>query len=292
MKNIINYYYNLIINEYKKANDKFIFNIDKTKYEFIIFNGDINKLYEIYFIVKNSKNYCHEIVLNKDNSIFTLYNNNLYILIKENISINDKVDIKEIVQYTILTSIEGKIHWKELWEKKIDYYEYQMSQISFKYPIIKECFNYYIGLAENAINLLNYIEKKDIPYYICHKRIEYNQTLEEFFNPISLTLDSWVRDICEYIKNNYFNEEIDEEKILSLINNFNFSYTDSLLFISRLLYPSYFFDLYDQIIQNNISEEKIKKYIKKNTAYEVFLNKIYQLLRNKYALPVIEWLYS
>ena len=42
-----------------------------------------------------------------------------------------------------------------MWIRKIDYFEYQISQFGKKYPIIRESFNYYVGLAENGISLLN-----------------------------------------------------------------------------------------------------------------------------------------
>ena len=70
----------------------------------------------------------------------------------------------------------------------------------------------------------------------------------------------------------------------------NFNYSESLMFFARLLYPSYYFDMYDQIIQNKISEEKINFYIKKNSYYEEFLKIIYKYLKNKFKVPEIEWL--
>ena len=82
------------------------------------------------------------------------------------------------------------IDWKKLWEEKIDYYEYQMSQLSSKYILLKNSFDYYVGLSENAISLLNYIKEKDIRFYICHKRINNNEKLDNFFNPTNFVVDS------------------------------------------------------------------------------------------------------
>ena len=38
-----------------------------------------------------------------------------------------------------------------------DYYEMQLEEVGIKYPILKQSFNYYLGLSEIAINLLNYL---------------------------------------------------------------------------------------------------------------------------------------
>lgn len=290
MKNLINYYYNLFITEFKKVKDKFTFQINDKNYEFIPFLDDPKTFYENYLILKNNNIYCHEVLINKDNSIITEYNNKPYILIKENINIDKYVDINEIISYDILVNKDQTLNWKNLWKEKIDYYEYQMSQISFKYPILKKSFDYYIGLTETAISLLNYINNSEISFYICHKRITYNEKLYEFFNPIELIIDNRTRDIAEYIKMNYLYEKLNISEVCRIIDYFNFNFSESLLFLSRLIYPSYYFDMYDEIIQEKISEEKILYYIKKSSRYEELLKQTYIYLKNKYLIPEIEWL--
>lgn len=290
MKNLINYYYGLLVNNFKKINEKYIFEIDNINYEFIPFYGDVNQFYKNYLLLINNNKYCHEIIFNKDRNFLTLYNNIFYVLIKKNICIDKKVDLNEILSYDIPVHKEKNSNWKQLWKDKIDYYEYQMSQLAVKYKILKKSFDYYIGLSESAISLLNYIQEKEIKYYVCHKRINLNENLDEFFNPANIIIDNRTRDIAEYIKINYLNKKINEKQIFCYLDTINFSYEESLMFLSRLLYPSYYFDIYDQIIQEQISEEKIKPYIEKNTDYEVFLKKIYNYIKNKYKIPEIEWL--
>ena len=60
--------------------------------------------------------------------------------------------------------------------------------------------------------------------------------------------------------------------------------------MARLLYPSYYFDMYDEIIQDKLSEDKIDVYIKKNLNYETFLKQVYGYLKNRHNIPEIEWL--
>lgn len=290
MKNLINYYYNLLVNNFKKVDEKFIFVLDNINYEFIPFYGDINQFYKNYMLLINKNKYCHQVIFNKDKSLLTFYNNKPYMLIKKNISIKKYVDIQEIINYDIPIYNENKINWKKLWKDKIDYYEYQMSQLGIKYKILRRSFDYYIGLSESAISLLNYVNYENIKYYICHKRINLNERLDEFLNPINIIIDNRTRDVAEYIKINYLNETIKINEVLNELDNINFDYSESLLLLSRLLYPSYYFDLYDQIIQDKLREDKINFYIKKNSEYEEFLKKIYSYLKNKYKIPEIEWL--
>lgn len=290
MKNLINYYYNLVINDFKKVNDRFIFCVDNKNYEFIPFYGDINKFYSNYLTIINNNIYCHEVIFNKDKNIVIFYNNKPYLLLRKNVIINKKVDLNEIFNYDVAVQGNYSLNWKKLWMDKIDYYEYQMSQLAIKYKILKKSFDYYVGLSECAINLLNFIDEKEIQYYICHRRITENEKLDDFFNPLNIVIDSRVRDIAEYTKTNFFSNDVDIKNIINYLDNLNFSYIDSLLFLTRMLYPSYYFDMYDQIIQEKISEEKINFYIKKNTSYEVFLKKIYDYIKSKYKIPEIEWL--
>ena len=290
MKNLINYYYNLLVSDFKKVNDRFIFKIDGKNYELVPFYGEINEFYKNYVTLINNNKYCHEVILNKDKSFLTFHNNKAYILIKENINIEKNVDINEIISYDILVKGDYSLNWKNLWKEKVDYYEYQINQLSFKHQALKDSFNYYVGLTECAISLLNYVDNSKIYYYISHKRINYNESLSEFFNPLNITIDSRVRDIAEYIKINYINERLDIKEIYFYLDRLNFDYVESILLLSRLLYPSYYFDIYDEIIQERISEDKIDIYIKKNTAYEIFLKQVYSYLRVRYNIPEIEWL--
>lgn len=290
MKNLINYYYNLNIKSFKKTDGKFVFEIDNKFYEFIPFYGDVNTFYKNYLIVLDSNKYCHEIVLNNQKNILTFYDGKPYLLLRKKLSIDNKVDLNEIITYAVPVYSESKPDWKKLWKQKIDYYEYQMSQLSHKYKLLKNSFDYYVGLSENAISLLNYIKEKDIRFYICHKRINNNEKLDNFFNPTNFVVDSLGRDVAEYIKANFFESNIELQMVYNCIDKLSFDGSEFILFFARLMYPSYYFDVYDRIIQGSVAEEQIELYIKKNAPYEAFLKKIYNYLKLKFVFPEIEWL--
>ena len=290
MKNTIEYYYNLIIHDFKKSNETFTFEINKKTYSFVPFYGNFDLIFDCYNELNQKNKYCHEILFNKYKSAITQYNGRQYILIKKNLVINKKIDLKEIINYDIPVNSRNYYSLKTLLKEKIDYYEYQMSQLSFKFPILKKSFNYYVGLTETSISLLNYVSDRKINLYVCHKRIKYKEKVEELFNPLEFVVDNRTRDIAEYIKINYLNEDISINKIYQSIDYLNFNYDETILFLSRLIYPSYYFDLYDQIIQGNIREDKILLYIYENVKYEEFLKKIYLHLNKKNSLPNIDWL--
>lgn len=293
MKNLINYYYNMIVNDFKKIDNYYLFEIDNVKYMFLEYDGNVDELYKIYTIVLNNNKYCHEIIINKDNRIVTFYQNKPYILIKKNIYLNNFVTLAEIANYDVPIYImvrAGKVVWDELWMNKIDYYEYQMYELGNKYPKLKLSFNYYVGLSECAINLFKYINNNNIRFFITHKRIMYKEKMDEFLNPINLMIDTRVRDIAEYFKINYINRNIKVDDIIRQIDVLDLDYNECILLLSRLIYPSYYFDIYDQIIQEKIDEEKIDFYIEKNVYYETFLKDIYKYLKSKYKIPNIEWL--
>lgn len=290
MKNLLNYYYNLNVKEFRKIGESFIFNIDNIQYCFLPIYREINEFYKIYSIISRNNIYCHQIINNKDNSIITFNNNNPYILLKKNMCSSSLINLNDVLSYSINIYEDYRLNWKNLWKNKIDYYEYQISQLGFEYKILKESFSYYAGISEIAINLLNYVDEKNIKPSISHIRINYKEDIDEFLNPLNIIMDSRIRDISEYIKINYIFEEYHLNHILyNMLPLINMNNDEAILLLARLLYPSYYFDLYDKIIQKKINEDKINYYIKKNVQYETFLKGIYNYLKKTYRIPEIDW---
>lgn len=287
MKNVINYYYGIIVNELKKRQSSFIFNINNNEYEFVEYYGDINKLINIYSILKVYRKEVSEIISNKRNSIVTYYENKPYILLKKINIRNKEIELSDIASYDSNIYIKEELNWKKLWIGKLDYYEMQLGEIGINYPILNKSFNYYLGLSEIAINLLNYVNTKSLNYYISHKRLE---TSEDMFNPLNIIIDSRVRDIAEYIKVKYFYEGIEVIQLKQFIINSMFSKDEILLLLARLIYPSYYFDIYEKVFIDNEGEKELNKIIKKNADYEAFLKDIYNNIKQFYSIPQIEFL--
>ncbi len=306
MKNTILYYYNLDPNDIHQQNDIYFFKVNNVRffmYPLLRSNEELSSLYKIDLELSNRNVPVHKIILNKDNNIITIVDNKPYILIRSFVKKNDYInmeDLFDLAKKTIIIKEDinlDKTNWPFLWEKKNDYLEYQISQFGIKFPVICECFSYYIGLAENAIlyarnTMAELKPDKSDRVVISHRRINHKSTLFDLYNPLEFVIDYEVRDVAEYIKFKFFyNKKNLWEEIKFYIDSANLSNFGVRMLFARLLYPTYFFDLYDEIIDSESgNEEKIVLINKKQEEYEDFLSDIYHFLSLKYYIPPIEWL--
>lgn len=287
MKNTINYFYDIVIDEFKKSDTSFIFYYKGLVFEFVEYYGELNKLLNIYSVLKSYHKETDEIIVNNRNEFVTYYDNKPYILLKKANVNNNLLSLNDIFYFDNIVYINEKIVWKELWIQKLDYYEYQLNEVGIKYPYLKESFYYYLGLSECAIELLNYVNYDNINIYISHRRLERKKDL---YNLLNIVFDSRSRDFAEYIKIKYINEEINFEEIIIMLDNLNLTKDEVILFLSRLIFPTYYFDIYEQVYMGKKNEKDIKKIVIKNNYYEEFLKKIYLFLRTKYNIPYIDFL--
>lgn len=300
MKNIINYYYNLNLIDIYDVGDKYFFNINNRNYVFLLFDRPIEDapmVYNLYLILKERNIFVNDILTNKDNQIITIVNNIPYILIRDNTK-NKSININDIlyIQNNTVNIINNKKlfrnDWISMWCKKIDYYESQMGEISKKYPVINNTIDYYIGLGENAIEYLVYNTYKINNLCLSHKRIDINKGSFDFYNPSNFIIDSRVRDFSEYIKNLFFMDKINFEILKNYLDYINFTKDEYILFISRLLFPTFYFDQYDNIINYGNDENIIKNIISKTPYYIKFIRSImiYIIYNKRVNIPVIEWI--
>ena len=291
MKNTINYYYNLNINTIHQKDKNYYFKVDNKNY-LLLKCTNIEELDDIYRLNMYLSQILpvNRIVLNVNNEVITKINDSNYLLL-ELFSNNNKINLNNIIELSnirIPISVDKlkRNDWYNLWVKKIDYFEYQLSQIGKKYPLIRESFNYYIGLAENAIILVNNIDFNNIPLGLSHRRIT-NMSFN-LYNPLNIVIDARIRDVCEYFKFCFFNN-IDISMELELFLSYNsFNIDEAKLFLARMFFPTYYFDLYEKIIDNEIDESEIKKVIIKADNYEKILKQVYYHFKNNQIN--IEWL--
>lgn len=295
MKETIKFYYDTYIKELYEINNGYYFYLNNYKYYFIEFNRDIREI-DILFKLSNelyNKNILVDtFILNKDNKVLTNIQNKNYVLLRVNSIENDKYNLKDIIKFNNLYTSNTKIEpWSTLWINKIDAFEEKISELNNDYPIIQSSFDYYIGLAENAISYVNdtFIEENNFKINLNHKRIKgaYQGYVN---NPLTFTFDYRVRDIAEYIKYNYFNNTINYDEIEEVILNSDLNKGELRLLVGRLLYPSYYLDTIKDIFIYEKNEEDLNKYINKINDYELFLQDIYITIKRKYEIPPIEWL--
>ena len=302
MKNTLNYYYNIRIDNLIKSNKDYYFYINNEEYHLIKYNRPIEDaplIYNLNIQMLKRNAIVHSIILNKDNQVTTIINNEAYVLIKLCNYKNNKVNISDInYMQNITYNIEYnksllRDNWVKLWSEKIDYYEYQINQLGKEYPLLCDSLSYFIGLGENAISYLVYNVKNEKEILVTsHKRIKVEDGSFEFYNPLNFIIDNRIRDVSEYIKESFFLDSFNSNELKMYLDNINFSKEEYIYLFSRLLFPTYYFDKYDEIINNNKSEKIIIPILNKIKNYEHFLMSIYKYIiyEKKVQIEPIEWL--
>lgn len=300
MKNIINYFYNLNITKLTNKDNIYSFYDNDELYHFYIYNNNIKNLDLTKDIDDSLKKdtLIHEIIINKDNSIITYYNNIPYILCKINININKPITLGEINYLSskvIITNSKITYHsWQDLWSIKMDYLEKVINENGKKYPIIVDSFNYFVGMAENAISYYNNLSNKEVDnnsLVISHRIININDTVYAIYDPVNIIIDHKARDIAEYIKYSFFSDNTNIFKELNVYFKYNY-YTkdDVVMLLARVLYPSFYFNMYEDIMINSKEEKIITNITSKLDKYELYLTRVFKYFNNFYNLPVPEWL--
>lgn len=294
------YYYQLNPINIHQKNRKFYFYIDQTLYVLLPCERQPEKvqvLYELGTYLNHTNYQCHELVINQFQQIITEINHIPYVLLRVFIQKNQIVTLDEIALFGYVPiditrfSILRRDNWQELWENKIDYLEYQVSQFGKKYPLIRESFSYYVGLTETAILFLKLIQKEENSrIVIAHHRLQVQDTLFSFYNPLNFVLDYKVRDAAEYLKDAFFQGKDILNQIPSYIQSQGYTIFDCQMFFARMLYPSYYFDAYDQVLHNHVSQEHMKYILNRCESYQQFLRELYFYLKSIIPMPEIEWL--
>ncbi len=303
MKESIEQNYNITLDYINDENNNYSFKYKNEDYIFTFFNRGKNELDEIIKCNEELKKMNIKTLLfvpNKFNNIITTINETNYVLLHVPNNYKQEVDLTEIIgnnkklvlkhNYTNLY----RNNWANLWSEKLDYYEYQIRELGKDKDVILDTFGYYEAMAINAISLINnnnyvFDEQKD-KLTLSHRRIFFPNYKLNFYNPLNYIFDLEIRDIAEYIKTDFFygtEAYLDLKTFLNSVRLSNYSYQ---MFYARLLYPSYYFDIYDKIMNKQKDQQEMLNIISKSQDYEMFLKKAY-LEISKYAkIDKIPWL--
>lgn len=305
MKETIRFFYNIEVDDIEEKEGKYHFFYHNRDYFFVYYNRAPEELNDILLVCKNMKDKgidCHDIILNKDGQVLTKVADFDYILLAIS-NAEDKfdiIDIREMNKKLILGNQNSKLYrnnWGLLWSKKIDYFEYQIRELGSEKYTVLESFSYYIGLAENAISYVNKVNANyQKSFYdkvvLSHRRIFYPNVKLNYLNPLAFIFDLEVRDIAEYLKALFFAEsDIDalEELNLYLKTTPLTLYSYEMLY-ARLLYPSYYFDIYEEVMNKEKDEKALIPIITKVNDYEQFLKKAYLEISKYAAIEKIDWI--
>lgn len=298
MKNIIEFYYNIRIDEIHNKDDYYFFVLNKNHYIFKPYFDDIDKILDIYKLNRllSERTNIDNIILNRYGNPITKVNNSFYVLILSNnrnnftlADISNMANVSDINNQP-LNKLERN-NWEILWANKIDYFEMQVHENAKKYPLIRESFDYFIGLSENAISYLVNTKREVSPTIYDMKVISHNSLDNSLYDPSNIILDHKARDVAEYIKMSFFNNNLNIFKELEEYFHYNYYsiYGIRVLF-ARILYPSFYFDLYDGIISGKKDEKQLNMIIDKINDYEIYLYNVYLFLKRFYDIPMVDWL--
>lgn len=304
MKETLEYYYGLDIESIEELDGKYHFKIENQDYFFVFYNRGIEELEDIINVsnemVKKGIN-VHKILINRNNSFLTKVGEYNYILFAVS-NLNEEYDIFDMVKISeklVLNNNKSNLYrnnWGTLWSEKIDYFEYQVRELSIEKDVVKNSFSYYVGMAENAISYVNNTNMKyggdAYRIVLSHRRVFYPNYKLNYLNPLSFVFDLEVRDIAEYLKAMFFKKDISFclDELSSYLKIRHLSLYEYQMLYARLLYPTYYFDVYESVMNKNGNEEELVNIIKKCDSYEEFLKNAY-LEISKYAkIDKIEWI--
>ncbi len=268
--NLISFLYDIKVEVVRKSNNSYIFLYNDDFYIFKKCNLREDYLMYIYNYINDSNTLYHNIVKNRHNKYVSSYNNENYILMKIKFNINRMLLLDDIYlsgAHHVSYMRKNDFNWTKLWKLKIDQVEYFINNYQQLNISSLAIINYYLGLSEVAISFFDTIKLDDyIPVSLSHNRIENNSDLYDYYSVTNVIFDHVTRDMGEYIKNYiYCNNSInmDNYQVLKRLN-----INDKYMLISRILFPSYFFDVFDDFVLNERDFVDFDKYFSCMDIYE------------------------
>lgn len=303
MKETIEYYYNIEIEYLEEFDGKYHFKFNNQDYFFVFYNRREEELEDIINVIREmiSKGInVNEVLINRNGSYLTKVGEYNYILFRvSNIYYEyDIFDMDSMSKKLILNNSVSSLYrnnWGKLWSEKVDYFEMQVRELGLELEVIKNSFSYYIGLAENAISYVNNANLKNREEYkitLAHRRVFYPNYKLNYLNPLSFVFDLRVRDIAEYLKSMFFKEGISYtlEELRTYLKIAHLSLYECEMLYARMLYPTYYFDLYDEVINKGIDEDILINVIKNSSLFEEFLGNVYIEIKKYADIDRVDWL--
>lgn len=291
MKNVIYNYYDILVDELNKSDNNYFFYFNNELFLFYLVLNDISLVENIYKYVIENNIESFKIVLNKEGNLFADVDKKKYVLLKVKGILKYEVKFDEFKYYPVNSN---GVNWGNLWGERLDYYEVQIRELGIKYQTVLNSFGMFSGLAENAILYFNMTMEKfndmDSNVGIVHNRVKYPCYLIDYYNPVNFVIDYSVRDIAEYIKSYVVSDDFDIDNVVVLINRMNLNDLMFNLLYARLLYPTFYFDIFDKVILEDGKDSDVVPILNKVDSYLSMLKILYQKFNNEYHMFRIEWL--
>ena len=297
MDNLLSYYYNIKESEIIPMEGNYLI-LDNNDYSYLLkkINKNNNINYAINILTKlNNSNFYGSILKNVQGGYISNYDNKNYVLIELKGVINEEILLKDIVHNNLkYRNIGNKyIDLIDLWSKKIDYLEYQISELAKDNQIILNSFSFFVGLGENAISFINInnINYNNVHKTLSHTRIKNRELYLDYYNPLNILIDYDIRDYAEYIKAKILINDDILKDINYILDNANLSVDDIKLLYARIMFPTLYFDEIENVLIDKKNEEQLELYIDNINNYLNCLNDIYiEIKKRGIFLDIPKWL--
>lgn len=283
MKEFIEYNYDLRCDDLTILNNLLYFKYLDKFYIISNFNRDEVEFEKVLnYLISNNLKFL-KVVMNKKGSYISEFNGKKYVVMESDCE-------NEIIDFPICIGglINENNYWNVIWENRVVQLEKHKSELSLNKDIFY-ILNYYIGLIEICIynyNLLirKYGQKNGLS--IQHNRIEFPMYSFSYYNPVNYLFDFEFRDFAEYLKMRFFYSDFSTDEAISVIDNYNFDNFSINMFFVRLIYPTYFLELYDMQNKNNVYSDLFYDLLKKSSQYENFILKLIAAMSSKYEIII------
>lgn len=298
MKNFINYFYNIFPTKIFTENEYCYFFVKNSKIYVKKYYENANELENLLSIsntLYENGVFVNTFIFNNKKECYTKKDKDNIILLKVNDTEDELLEITDILNFhkVVIPEINDmkELNIYSIWAENVDKLEEKMIEYNKEYPIIQNSINYYIGLSENAIQLMNESKKiKNNKIALSHN-IKFNlYSKKELYNPLNFVVANPLFDVANYIKYKFFKDIINYDEVESIILNNIYDEYDIQYFFSNLLFPNYYFDTVKDIIDNDKKEKELNNFINKINKYELFLYECKEIIKKKYNFPNISWI--
>lgn len=286
--------YNIKIKKiYRNLSDYYFFTSEDKIYIKFLSNKEVEKLnsaVEISNDIYNKNRLSQTLLITIDKKYISEYKNKKMALLKANKAENIEIDFNNIIDTDEIKNVNvmNKYDLINEWKTEIDNIERKLIEFNKEYPIIMKYINYYIGLGENAIQILSQMsdETRSGEKFLGHNIDENKYNMINFTNPFNYIKTFKEYDLANFLKYEFYNEkisyqEIDKfEKILEQEIN-------KEVFLAIIIFPKEIFDITKKILGENAEEKNIAIYTNKIQKFESFINYIQKyIIKETY----IKWL--
>ena len=144
-------------------------------------------------------------------------------------------------------------------------------------------FNYFYELSNIALKMIKNINFNNLTYGLSFNRFYKVNLLYDLYNKNNYKIGPIVNSITEYIKYSFFYN--DREENIFLIDNLDLSREDYIYLVSRLIFPTYYFD----ILNNNDIDDKHNMIMFKINKYFNYIKSIIMEIKKRHIdMPFID----